>query len=455
MSSQPDDVLPKGLAVQMPSQKYLNKMRGMPAAWKDDQKSRLKKVKKTVKKAAIAYDFISADTPKKYDHENINIATWKALFKLISQGKHLDAVEYFKTRMTKDTLYQALLTAHNQDYIEELITYCCKAKIKALSLSDGDILITNATFEILIMDLIAVITNRHQMTFSCGLPTHHASQNKGSGFCSLNKLAVLMAYDHLLDKRALHPLVIGTDVNQDNGLHDILFNKFGRTFKTTHIDIFDSRVYPWPEMQGYEESSRYDITEKKHQTRSGYKTYHAINLADNPRPSPEAIHPVINYLMLNTMTQIYEAKEQHKKLALYLPLGWDSHQGEIAPCGAEVKINKLSRALSEEETLNMRFNDNDMRELYCFFQLLIETHADDIHSITLFLEGGYTDKILLAQIPQLITTLASQKQLNVSNSHSTQFSAPKKHSYSLRKRTIETTQETDQASTNNANKRAK
>lgn len=67
---------------------------------------------------------------------------------------------------------------------------------------------------------------------------------------------MLIKHLQAVSEKPLQYVIVGTDVNRDNGLCAILRNSAAK-MKVRHIDVFDSRVYP-----SHDES---DISKEFHQ----------------------------------------------------------------------------------------------------------------------------------------------------------------------------------------------
>ncbi|WP_241972213.1 hypothetical protein [Legionella cherrii] len=96
---------------------------------------------------------------------------------------------------------------HTSEYLQQIIRDCIQAQAKGWKQLNSDILITPGTFEVLIKDISMTLFHSKKVHFSFGLPTHHAFADEGSGFCILNKSAVLLKHMQRNTKPLKHILL--------------------------------------------------------------------------------------------------------------------------------------------------------------------------------------------------------------------------------------------------------
>ena len=194
------------------------------------------------------------------------------------------------------------------------------------------------------------------MNFSITLPCHHAHYDHAEGFCILNTVKILSAFDQYLAESAddsgqgITKIIIGIDVNRDDGLSDSWWhNDSCKLYR--HIDIFDSRVYPvWlgpQDLKGYLDKLILEPTDAKRRDKvsvsqeqkwaSGIKysldtnEYMAIDLAKMQRgfgptrDNPDNIHKAIITAIEKIKDEIQNSIDKKRKAAIYIPMGWDSH----------------------------------------------------------------------------------------------------------------------------------
>lgn len=133
----------------------------------------------------------------------------------MQKGDEQAALLCFTKIPKKDTLLNALLAVHTSEYLQQIIINCLQAQHKGWKQLNSDIVITPRTLEVLIKDIAMTLFHSGKVHFSFGLPTHHAYSDEGSGFCILNKTAILLKYTQCQQQEPLKHIIVGTDVNRD------------------------------------------------------------------------------------------------------------------------------------------------------------------------------------------------------------------------------------------------
>lgn len=383
---------------QIPSTEDLSHMRKMPAGGKEDQYQRLTNMTNILKE----YPDLPVITTNKAELNQ----NWNNLFNAIDQENLISAKDILYKISKDDPILNPLLAIHTLGYLEQLIEYSIQAlqnEEKIIDLVDSDIVITPKTFEILIKDLATTLQNPAKMCFSFGLPTHHAYSDEGSGFCLINKTAVLIA-----NQAPLKCVVLGSDVNRDDGLEHEL-RKLVLKQDICHLDIFDSKVYP--------HHGTLHITKefgvKGTQVSEGIKLwqknnlqYYAIDLSKTVRKNNET-HPALFFALAETIKQIEQAKAEGGKIALFLPIGWDSHQDETAHCGKMVG----RRMLTPEESKKHRFSNKDLGFFYGHIMRIYNNNKEHITGVYWGLEGGYNRKMYEHQIRLFVASIKANMLL--------------------------------------------
>ena len=376
-------------------------MKAMPAGGEEDQKMRLTHMAELVSTHAAV--------PVTTTDELELSAQWQQLFKLIDLGKMHLALALLEHMAAKDPILQLILTVHPLEYIQSLINYSIEAQSKGFKKLNSDILITPKTFELLIKDLATSLCHRSPLYFSFGLPSHHAFNSMGSGFCLLNKTAILMKNAELTHSKPLRYIIIGTDVNRDNGLCDVLRSSLSH-LDTTHIDVFDSRVYPGQDFEDINsEFSRKpkELSKGIREWRHERMHYFAVDLALETRTKATNIHPALIFSLRQLHEQIEQAQAEKQQIMLFLPTGWDSHEDETAYCGKLVDGALMTKADAKKH----RFNNEDLVYFYEQVLQLYKTNKESIAGIYWGLEGGYDRSMYEEQIPLLLATVSSQLKL--------------------------------------------
>lgn len=408
--------------IQVPSSKDLQAMSRLPAGMGDDQKQRLKKLRKAVYQQFSDKNIIQTDTVNTeywVDH-----LPWEILFETIRRNQ-LELVTMAFDRIAEtNPLKQALLQAHERSYLLSVMEKCATLapdEYVELTPGDTDVLVGQKSFEIFFRDLITTLEQRQKMNVSIGLPTHHAYRNKAAGFCLMNKLAVVLAYEQNTVIRPVHNVIIGLDVNRDDGLSSIIMNS-AIDYSCTHFDVYDSRVYPEQSIEDIEAEWGWPATKTADACTwiKGNRCYKSIDLSQVRRSKPGQIHPAIIMILSELETTLVKAMVTNERVMIFLPTGWDSHVDEIAACG---KYLNHQRWMSDRESKKCRFNDNDWSYFNRSLFELYKNYEGSIARIYWQLEGGYTDEVNVKQIACLAETLQVQKPKQVSEVSSSEASS--------------------------------
>lgn len=393
---QPDNISPI-CSIQIPSHEDISQMHGMPAGIEtEDQQLRIKHMVELLE----GYPSLPLRTTDEFSISD----DWRLLFAAINKGKTEEALSLFNQIHPSDVILGALLAVHSKSYIQQLIVYSINALTTGVTVLNSDIIITPKTFEILIKDIATTMHSPSKMCFSFGLPTHHAYSGLGSGFCLINKTAVLMQFWESLNRGALNYIIIGSDVNRDDGLSEILRKK--AYLPVCHIDIFDSRVFPFHNAQYIAKEfgtfGKENAQKIRHWQEDNLE-YFTVDLSLTTRKKI-GLHPALHFALYKLKEQINIAKTNGQKIALLLPTGWDSHEDETAYCGKFVD----GHMMSQSEARKTRFNDGD---LTYFYEQLLQIYTNNKEHIAGFywgLEGGYNRAMYERQIRLLIQVINEQ-----------------------------------------------
>lgn len=396
--------------IQIPSSEHIRLMEGMPAGGTEDQASRLANMSAVVEQVHTENPMLpvsSTDIPLPLE--------WERVFFAINQGDKKAAIELFKAIPREDKILQPLLRVHPSGYMQELIILCINAQLTGYKTLNADIVIKPRTFEILIRDLATTLMNPAKLRVSFGLPTHHAYSEEGSGFCIINKTAILMRHVALNHFDPLRYVVVGTDVNRDNGLCDIL-RFFCSDMSICHVDIFDSRVYPWHDHSHIEKEFQKSATSAGNKIKcwtQGQFNYYAVDLSLTVR-NKISVHPALLFALEKIKETINQAIEHQTKVFIILPTGWDSHQAETAPCGKLIG----NHMMAEYETTISRFNDGDLNYFFNAILKLYNKNKEHVEGIYWGLEGGYEPEVYTKQIASMLNTIIEQHFLQDTAQHS-------------------------------------
>jgi acetoin utilization deacetylase AcuC-like enzyme len=382
-------------SIQIPSFDDILQMESMPAGADEDQRQRIMNMVKILENQ-------HSTTPVRSTDGKILPDYWQALFAAISMGDRKAALTLFEQFPAEDTTLRALLAVHPQGYLKELITYSIQALKTGITQLNSDIIITPKTFEVLIKDIATTLYNPAKICFSFGLPTHHAYNDMASGFCLINKTAVLMRYWESIHSEPLNYVIVGTDVNRDNGLCQIL-RQTASHLPVCHIDVFDSRVYPKQDFSDISDEFKTLGTDKGRGIRCWKKDnleYFAFDLSKSTRKKV-GLHPALDFALHKIREQLEESQFRGQKMVLLLPTGWDSHEDETAYCGKYIN----GRKMSQTEAHKTRFNDGDLTFFYQQLCALYNENKEDIAGIYWGLEGGYDRTMYERQIQLMLKTI--------------------------------------------------
>lgn len=387
--------------IQVPSATDISMMKGMTAGGTEDQAERLGHMTKKIMAVQQNQNSSALMTTDK-----INLPTyWTDLFKAINQGQIAQAFRLFKAIPPNDSVLRPLLLVHSQAYLLSVIEHSINAQNTGTYILNSDIIFTPGTFEILIKDIATTISCPAKICLSFGLPSHHAFSEQGSGFCILNKTAVLIRHAELTHQKQLKYLVVGSDVNRDNGLCEVLMQSASH-LDLTHIDIFDSRVYPQEDQSDVNNHLGFNGMGDEHEINNWQKNqlkYCAVDLKWITRKTDKP-HPALLFALKKIDEQIKQAKRQQQIIMIFLPTGWDSHENETAYCGKFVN-GKMMRQPSAHK---YRFNDDDLTYFYEHLFSLYLKNNECIHGIYWGLEGGYDRPMYESQI-DLLLNISNQR----------------------------------------------
>jgi len=386
--------------IQIPSASDLESMQGLYAAEDEDQATRLQHISQAIQEAAALTSAFKIE-----DNQSIIFPQpWQTLFQQIKQGQHKQALATYKDIAEMDRYKSALLGCHAQAYIEELIENCSRAEANQPLEFAMDVAVNRGTFETLIRDMAFALLHSG-MLLSFGLPTHHAYSSYASGFCLLNKTAVLIKQ---CQAASAIPIIIGLDVNRDDGLNQILCDDEAN-HPFFHIDVFDSRVYPWHKVADIkntleEKGFHYQHSEFVHQFQRGDQRYHLINLTSFRRKNL-MVHPAIDHAVNVVEEEIMAAVSTHRQIQIFLPTGWDSHSDETAQCSSLLNNHSF---ITSAGKMTQRFKDADFNY---FFEHLFHLYQQNKEYISRFyfgLEGGYNPAMYLSQLNHLLSIVNEQ-----------------------------------------------
>ena len=384
--------------IQLPSSSDLMAMRGLPAGEAEDQSKRLAQMTECIREN-VPFD----GSVKLTDSDFYSLSKeWEQIFLAVRANDVDEALKQYQMLPSEDAIKSALLSVHTETYLEKLLAECAR-HIATAPPSDfsTDVLINNGSFESLIRDLV-VSLNQSGILLAFGLPTHHAYADAANGFCLLNKTAILIRQ---CQAQGALPIIIGTDVNRDDGLNQIL-NDATNTQPFLHIDIYDSRVYPWHPIEDVAEMlAQKGFNYKKEKFVNifsrGEQQYHLIDLKKF-KNEKTSMHPALFYACSLLETRL---NKKDKPIQIFLPTGWDSHKDETAGCSVILDQNSL---INKYQLRTQRFKDSDFEEFFSKIFSLAANDSSTVSKILFTLEGGYNPSMYQKQITILINTLISE-----------------------------------------------
>ncbi|MFT4058973.1 MAG: acetylpolyamine aminohydrolase [Legionella sp.] len=390
--------------IQIISERDIKETHGMPAGENEDQFKRLSNMTNKLQHIKEEHSQLPIITTDKV----VLPKYWQKLFVAMDHGNETETLELLAKIPEADTILQALLTTHPMSYLRTLISFSIASKAMGMVALPTEITITPGTFEILIKDLATTLLHPAKVQFSFGLPTHHAFRDSGSGFCIMDKTAMLIKYKAQTSLSSLKFIIVGTDINRDNGLsHDLMTT--ASKLDICHVDIFDSRVYPGENHLSLElkfKSKGQDVGQEIRVWTQNNMAYFAVDLSLTQRGNG-SMHAALEFALEKIRQQMKQAQDKGQRIMLMLPTGWDSHQDETAPCGKYINDHWMNK----DEAERTRFSNQDLSNFYEQLFDLYKANQKVFSGVYWGLEGGYNRSMYERQI-ELLMNIVLEKLVN-------------------------------------------
>ncbi len=190
---------------------------------------------------AVVYDEVSKSHAPAV-HEPERPQRYDAVVDALAKSSYFSALKPYQSRSAAD---EEILACHSKAYVEEV-----KREIEsgAKKLSTGDTWVSRKSFRAAhyacgagCVAIDAVVGGEVKNAFCVTRPPgHHASADRGMGFCIFNNAAIAARYaqhKHKLGK----VLIVDWDVHHGNGTQDIFY----RDDSVFYFSIHQSPWYPW------------------------------------------------------------------------------------------------------------------------------------------------------------------------------------------------------------------
>ena len=268
----------------------------------------------------------------------------KAVLKALDQAKLSEGFRKVEPRLCEDA---DILRCHTENYLASV-----KADVAsgATTLRTGDTTIGKESLDVaklaaggLLSAVDEVLTGKATRAFCVSRPPgHHATPNKGMGFCLFNNAAVAARYAQQKHKVG-KVLIVDWDVHHGNGTQDIFYEDESVFFFSTHQS-------PW-----YPGTGALDEAGKG----KGLGT-----IMNRPFPAGSGHDAIVTSAFGDDLTN---AMTKYRPELVIISAGFDSRLGD--PLG------------------QFRLTDDDFRALTKIILDLAKEHADG--KVVSVLEGGY------------------------------------------------------------------
>jgi len=199
------------------------------------------------KKASSKASFLYHDIYLKHDTGEFHYESPKRLKAILAKLRETLFLPSLSNLTPRKVSLEWIKTVHQKEYIE-IVRRDVESGAQHLSTHSGNTVICKSSFEVALWAVggvlsacDAVMEGKTRNAF-CAIrpPGHHATPNRGMGFCLFNNVAVAARY---LQKRHKigKVLIIDWDVHHGNGTQDIFYEDGSVFFFSTHQWPW----YPW------------------------------------------------------------------------------------------------------------------------------------------------------------------------------------------------------------------
>jgi acetoin utilization deacetylase AcuC-like enzyme len=236
---------------------------------------------------------------------------------------------------------------HTADYVKTVENDVARGR---RDLSTGDTAIGSKSLEVAlhaaggVMNAVDTVVSGMAGRAFCAVrpPGHHATANRGMGFCIFNNVAI--AARHAQKRHGIERVLIADwDVHHGNGTQDIFYEDRSVFFFSTH-------QYPW-----------YPGTGLSHETGEGAGRNTTLNC---PLPAGSGKEDIVGVFR----SRLMPVADEYRPDLVILSAGFDSRHGD--PLG------------------RFMLTDEDFRELTTIMLEIADKHADG--RLISVLEGGYS-----------------------------------------------------------------
>lgn len=260
---------------------------------------------------------------------------------------------------------------HSKEYIRLVKEESEKLTESSALLSTGDTVISKQSYQVARKSVGAVIEGADQImkgkvssAFAFSRPPgHHATKDRGMGFCIFNNVAIAAKY--LQNKYGVNRiLIVDFDVHHGNGTQDIFYSD-------NTVFYFSIHQHPF-----------YPGTGRPNEKGSGEGYGYTLNI-DLPKGAgdKEFIHGLKNQLM--------PAMEKFKPEFILVSAGFDAHENDLLG--------------------QLKYSNNGYKEATDILSTIAQKYASN--RMLFVLEGGYEPKNIREASESILNAIISKNQI--------------------------------------------